>query len=333
MILELSEEYIPERLLFREKQVMQINEVFENYNRIGMGTNILILGVTGSGKTSIVKRVIEEKNNSIYISCSNRKTSHEVLKAFYEMKVKNQSTVLGETIKKLKEDPKIIIIDEIDKVRDLNQLMNDLNTIYRKTMIPIIIITIKRDILNKIPIDAKKTLFFERITLPSYNAIELKEILIDRIRTVNNENIKIPDGAVNFISAIASKQGSARVLMNITIRCLQKNNFTQKFIQNVYDELIKQDWLSFVNEINETEKEFLNKIIDKCDYKKEMSSESIQGSMKISPSRACQLIGTFEKYGVVTSRHENLGRAGGRRRLIKFASKDVYEEISKLLEI
>lgn len=332
MIIELSEEYIPKKVLFRDKQVMQIEEVFKNYKKFGMGTNLLIFGTTGSGKTTIIRKVIEKENQSVYVSCSDKKTAHSTLKAIFDIRVKNQSDVLKKTIEKLKENPMIIILDEIDKVRDLNNLMNDLNVIYRKTMIPIIIITMKRDILEKIPIDAKKTLFFERVALPSYNAYELKEILVDRIKSIKNENINIPEGSINFISAIASKQGSARVLMNITIRCIQKNNFTQVFIKSVYEEMIKQDWVGFTYEINEIEKDFLRCLVDCCDEKKEVSSETLQKVMGISPARASQLISTFEKYGVISSRHENLGRAGGRKRIIRFVCKEVFEEISPLFK-
>jgi len=330
MIIELSEEYLPEKILFRDKQIKQIKDVFENYKKFGMGTNLLILGTTGSGKTTIIKKVIEDENNSIYISCSNKKTAHEVLKALYNIKIRNQSDVLDKTIEELKEKPKIMIFDEIDKVRDLDNLMNDLNTIYRKTMIPIIIITMKRDILDNIPLDAKKTLFFERVSLPAYNAQELKDILKDRIISIKNFNVNISEGSINFISAIASQQGSARVLINITIRCIQKNNFTQEFIKRVYEEIVKQDWMGFVHEINESERNFLGHLIEFCDYKKEAQSEQIQKSMQVSPARISQLISTFEKYGVITSRHENKGRAGGRRRFIKFISEEVYKEIVPL---
>lgn len=333
MILELSEEYLPKEVLFREKEMMRIKEVFINFKKWGMGTNLLLLGVTGSGKTTIIKKVIEEENNSIYISGSSCNTAHKVISNICGIRTKDTADVLSRTIEELKKKPKIIIIDEIDKVKNLNQLMNHLNEIYRKTMIPIIIITLRRDILNKIPIDARKTLFFERIGLSSYNANELQAILNDRLSRISTELPEISEGAVNFIAAIASKQGSARVLMNIAIRCLQRNNFSQEYISSVYDELIKQDWLGFINEINETERAFLESLVDTCSAEEEIASEQIQKIMDISPARACQLINTFEKYGVVKSRHENLGRAGGRRRLIKFASKEIYSDIKILLSI
>ncbi|GAI40188.1 unnamed protein product, partial [marine sediment metagenome] len=48
-------------------------------------------------------------------------------------------------------------------------------------------------------------------------------------------------------------------------------------------------------------------------------------------ARISQLINTFERYSAIISRHENLGRAGGRRRFIKFASKEIYDELNKMM--
>ncbi|GAI40193.1 unnamed protein product, partial [marine sediment metagenome] len=146
-------------------------------------------------------------------------------------------------------------IDEIDKIKNINQLANDLNTIYRKTMIPIIIISLRRNIVEQMTSDVRKTLFFERIKLPSYNALELKDILKSRIKMIEKKLPGFDEGTINYISAIAARQGSARVLMNITLKCLQKNNFTKKFIEQIYMEMMKEDWVDFVNDINETEKE------------------------------------------------------------------------------
>lgn len=333
MIIQLSDDYLPEEVLHREEQMKVIRDIFKNFKKMGMGTNMLILGVTGSGKTTIIKKVIKEENNAIYISCSETQTPFKTIKKIFNLNISTHEQLLSRTIEELKKQPKILVIDEIDKIKNFSQLMNDLNTIYRKTMTPIIILTPKRDVLSQMPIDARKTLFFEKITLPSYNAVELQDILRSRINAMKLE-LKIEEGTINFISAIASKQGSARVLMNITLKCLQKNNFTQKFIESIYKSIMKEDWIDFVNDINETERQFLMVLLEKCSYSQDVVSETLQKEMGgLSSARISQLINTFERYAVVISRHENLGRAGGRRRLIRFTSKENYEELSKRMGV
>lgn len=332
MIVELSDDYLPEIVLHRDKQIKEIKQVFKNFKKFEMGTNLIILGVTGSGKTTIIKRIIQDENKSIYISGAETQTPFKTIKAICNLNIKTHGELLEKTIEKLKENPKILIIDEVDKVKNLNQLSNDLNTIYRKTMIPIILITLKRNIIEQMPSDVRKTLFFEKVKLPSYNANELKDILESRLNLIEKGLFNFDKCAINYISAIASRQGSARVLMNLTLRCLQKNNFNQKFIEEVYKDMMAEDWVDFVNDINETEKEFLRLLLERCDDKKEVTSEILERGMGgLTSARISQLINAFERYSAITSRHENLGRAGGRRRFVKFTTKEIYKELNKMV--
>ena len=95
--------------------------------------------------------------------------------------------------------------------------------------------------------------------------------------------------------------------------------------------MMKEDWIDFVNDINETEKEFLRNLLEKCDYEKEVTSEILQRKMLLSAARISQMINTFERYSAIVSRHENLGRAGGRRRFVKFATKEIFNELNKVI--
>ncbi|MHA1678553.1 MAG: AAA family ATPase [Promethearchaeota archaeon] len=310
-----------------------IREIFSNFKKYRSGTNLAILGVTGSGKTTIIKKIMEEENSSIYISGSETQTPYKTIKKIFNFNIKTNEELLKRTIERLKEEPAILIIDEIDKITRINQLFNDLNTIYRKTMIPIIIITIKRNIISEMPIDARKTLFFERINLPSYNAKELKDILVSRFKQIKINLPKISEGTLNYISAIAGQQGSARVLIHIALKCIQKRNFTHNFIDDIYKQMLKQDWFDFVDDVNETEREFLGYILESCDWENETTSEDLEKKMKFySKARISQLLNTFEKYSVIETYHKNLGRGGGRKRMIKFISKEIYKELKKMFD-
>jgi len=336
MIEELSDEYIPKEVLHREEQMSQIRDIFRNFKKNKTGTNLLLFGCTGSGKTTIIKKIIKEENNSIYISCDETGTSYKTLKSFFNLNEKTHQKLLERTIKELKKNPKIIVLDEIDKIsraEDFTKLMANLNTIYRKTMVPIILITLKRDILTNMKSDVRKTLLPEKINLPSYNAVELRDILTSRLENLKLD-LKIDEGVINYISALSARQGSARILMNIILRCIQKNTFSHDFIEEVYSNIIKEDWMDFMNDINESEKEFLRTLfILGCDYEKGISAESIEKYIKLTGARISQLINTFERYSAVKSWHENLGRAGGRRRFVKFASKEVYEDLGKFMGV
>lgn len=336
MIEELSDEYIPKEVLHREEQIFQIREIFQNFKKNKTGNNLILFGCTGSGKTTIIKKIIKEENNSIYISCDETETSYKTLKSIFNINTKTHQKLLELTIKELKKNPHILVFDEIDKIsraEDFKKFMANLNTIYRKTMVPIILITLKRDILTTMKADVRKTLLPEKITLPSYNAEELSDILRSRLSTMKLD-LSIEESIINYISALSARQGSARILMNLLLRCIQKNNFSYDFIDEIYSNIIKEDWMDFMNDINESEKEFLRTLfVLGCDDEKGIPAEEIERHLRLTGSRISQLINTFEKYSAVKSWHENLGRAGGRRRIVKFASKEVYEDLSKFMGI
>ena len=338
MLNQLSDEYLPTEILHRKEQIDEISECFDIFNKGKYGSQSLaILGVTGSGKSTIIRKIEEEKKNAIYINCAETKTAFKTLKAICGAKVKTHSDMLSKIIEFLKENPKIIILDEADKVTDLIILMNDLNVVYRKLMIPVILVTLKRDIVETLPSDVRKTFFFQKVNLPSYNAFELKDILISRLKIADIEVPELDEGKIAYIAAIAAQQGSARVLINITLRCLQRANFSEEYIGVVYDQITKEDWLDFVNGINHTEKVFLLFLLDNCDWEKEISSEYIQNNItfphgkKLSGGRISQLLNSFEKYSLISSRHNNQGRAGGRKRMVKFCTKENYQDLSKEL--
>jgi len=90
------------------------------------------------------------------------KTPYKTLQAICSSKVKTHSGMLQETLKFLKINKKIIVIDEADKIKNLNSLMTDLNVIKRKLEIPVILVTLKRNIVDQLPSDVRKTFFFQK---------------------------------------------------------------------------------------------------------------------------------------------------------------------------
>lgn len=329
MALQLSENYVPKRILFRDKELNELREVFNNFEKWKVGTNIALLGVTGSGKTTLLKQILKEKDNSVYISCLDTKSPCNTIKKICNSKKRTFSDVQSETVNMLKANPKIIILDEIDKVSNLTELFNCLNYIYRETQVPIIIATLKRDIIQKLPIDARNTLFFEKISLPSYNVSQLKDIILERISEMSIK-INIDDGALNYICALSGRQGSARVLIKLLLGCLQKDNFKQEFINSMFVRIMKEEMFGFIDDLNPTEREFINNIIVECGDSGEVKSCELEKLMNLTPGRISQLANIFEKYGVIASRIKNLGRMGGRQRYIKFISKEIFEDFVKI---
>lgn len=336
MIEVLNDEYVPEKLLHREEKIKELTKVFDNFNKVKMASNTIIIGVSGSGKTSIIKHVIRDKENFIFVSGNKTKTHVKTLKAIANSSKNYNGDVLDDVLEQLAENRRIIIIDEIHKISNLTKLFDDLNTIYRKTMVPIILLTCDRDIEKKMAQDAKLTLFFDKITLPSYNALEIQDILKDRINLLNIQ-INLPDSFVPYVSAVAARKGSCRAALQLLVRCLQSGNFTQKFIEDENDKLDKKEWESLYNDLNETEKRLLI-ILLRYAYHNENQELTIteiqkmlayEEGIKLTISMVSKMIDSFQEYGALSFRYKNMGRAGGRTRYVKFKTQETFEEISK----
>jgi len=334
-----SENYVPKKLLHREFELNEIKSIFDNFDKYNMGTNLIIRGVSGSGKTSLVRNIITERQNSLFISCRETKTAFKSLKSMFNYVGKRHiSDLISYIISYLKENRKILIFDEVDKLKDFSEFIDILNTIYRNTMIPIILVTVKFNLTSLMPDDAVKTLFFEKINLPSYKSSEIKDILENRIELSGLDKNNIPSHVVPLISAIAGKIGSCRVAISIFSRCLQRGNFDELFIKKVYEDLEKEDWFGFYQDLNETERNFLKILLEDlkpnevlgAGYLKKRLSE-YEGK-NYSLARISQIINLFENYSVLRSFHKNMGRGGGRKRYVKFFSEGIYKDILKSMD-
>ncbi len=332
MLKELMEHYNPDNILHRDVQIKSIRDIFKNFKKNGIASNILIMGVTGSGKTTSIKKVVDEENNNYFGSGSITKTSFRTLRAMFDLNCNTNERLLNEIISKLKINPKILIIDEVNRIEDIPAMFNSLNTIYRETGCPVILITNKRTIFDDMPNDARLTLLFDKIEFPSYNALELYDIIKNRIDLIQEKIPNVPKGSLRKICAIAGKESSARIVLSITLKCILADDFSEKYIDKIRDNLEKEDWRDFVAGLKPSEKEFLKNIVELQSTKKDIKPSDISKCMsRFTPARISQFITAFENYGIIESKYKNMGRGGGRSRTLNFASEEIYSNIEELI--
>lgn len=327
-----TESYLPKEILHRDDQLNEIRKIFDNFKKFGFGTNMIITGVTGSGKTTIIKKIIKERDNSIYINCLEYDSPVKALRSIFKTKSRDYSDVIADIKIKLKKTPKILVVDEPHRMSNYNRFIDALNFLYREFTFPIILVTNKRDFINTIHHDAKMTLNFERLSLPAYTASEIKDILNARLKIIK---VNLPDMNNLFVSKLAAysaKAGSCRTALSILQGCILSNTFTEESLDKFYKKLYDTDWGHFYNELNDTERKFLSALISCCDFKKECSSKDVSDklqefwSINITKGRTSQIMNLFADYSVIKSRHVN-GHAQGRTRMVKFCSKEVYESL------
>src|SRR3990170_5473085 len=126
----LTEAFVPTRLLHREGQIRELERCLSPALKNRSIENIFLMGTSGTGKTTIVKWILENyfEGMSAYVNCWKQRTTHEVL---MEILLSLQIPVHGreptgeltKTLEKAVQKKKIIVcLDEVDRLKDFDVL-------------------------------------------------------------------------------------------------------------------------------------------------------------------------------------------------------------------
>ncbi len=197
-------EFLPNIIKYRENQQKYIADCIKPLFQQRNGKNLLITGSPGIGKTAAAKfvlRELEEKGLDeeifpIYINCWKKDTAYKVVleicdKLKYKfIQGKHTSELIKDITKILNKKPVAIVLDEVDKLQDMQILYLLLEDINKKTLI---LITNELDFLASLDSRIRSRLTPEILEFKSYNFEETFGILKQRIeygfvKNVFNEN-------------------------------------------------------------------------------------------------------------------------------------------------
>ena len=232
--------FTPNKLPFRDKQIDEISQILSSSLHGAKPDNMFIYGKVGTGKTVTVNNVlgqlqefIAQSDNTLvdfaYINCRNHNSKYKVLlKAlakFFPSEdfIGYSSSFVYEKLLKYASQNRqlILVLDELDKVRDLDELIYALtrsNDELQTGGISLIGISNNLFLKDKLDVRTKSALLQREMVFPPYNAGELKAILFERIKMAFKEN-SVEDSAISFASALAAQEsGDARSAVMLMLR-------------------------------------------------------------------------------------------------------------------
>lgn len=238
----LQSNYSPSSIPHRDKQIESVASIMAPILRGERCSNLFLYGKTGTGKTLSVMYVCDEISKRakemevevqiMYLNCKLKKvsdTEYRILAALIEQ--------LGETIPSTglptqyvyskfielidsKKQLIVIVFDEIDqaikKISDsfLYTLLR-LNSELSKAQISIVGISNDVTFLENIDPRVRSSLGEEEILFPTYNAIQLQDILRGRSVEAFKENV-VDEGVIAKCSALAAREhGDARRALDL----------------------------------------------------------------------------------------------------------------------
>jgi len=231
--------YNPKNLPFRDRQIEEISQLLSISLQGAKPNNLFIYGKVGTGKTVTVNNVLAQLQEFIahngskvdfaYVNCRNHNTKYKAitkaLAKFYPQEdfIGYSSAFVYEKLLAYAGQGKqvILVLDEVDKVRDLDELIYALTRANDELeQGGIALIGISNNLFFKDKLDARtKSALLEReMVFPPYNASELKSILEERVKLAFKPN-SVQDSAINLASALAAQEsGDARAAVMLMLR-------------------------------------------------------------------------------------------------------------------
>jgi len=222
-----DEDYIPERILFREKQMERIAGNLTPILYNSRPINMLCLGTVATGKTTVVKYITSQIDAlTVYVNCQLNRSKQQVFLKIFE-KLYNFTPprgvsfqkVLMKILKKIVEDNKILllILDDLNFMDDEN-VKDIINTILKAHEevdgFKAGVIGVANDVGYVSRLSDLSLFHPDEIFFPPYDRGEIEVIIRDRIRLAFGFDA-ISDEALNKIVDETFKYSDLRYGMNL----------------------------------------------------------------------------------------------------------------------
>lgn len=235
----LHPEYIPETLPHRENEIKRLAEILLVALRGERPSNILIYGLTGTGKTAVAKYVVKHlvdkslglnvRLDYAYVNTRKVDTSYRVLATIASsigLRVPLTGLAISEVYRRYvnalnsRGGLNIVILDEIDyyvkkEGDDLLYKLVRINEELGDAHVVLIGITNDLNFVESLDPRIKSSLGEEEIVFPPYNAQELSDILNQRAEKAFKPGV-IDRETIDYCAALAAREhGDARRALDL----------------------------------------------------------------------------------------------------------------------
>lgn len=231
----LSPHYIPKDLPFREEQIREVMSIVSPALKGQKPRNLIIYGKTGTGKTSSIRRIMDEFANMEkdarmhYVNCRVYNSRYRIMQKImknYSPELDKAGFGLPTLYEKLLETTSkghqaVIVLDEIDMVKDLDELVYTLTRANDEADaggVSIIGISNKLSFKDVLDPRSRSSLYETEMVYPPYTSEQLRKILSQRVDGGFEKGV-VEDSAVNLAAALtAQESGDARYALKLLMK-------------------------------------------------------------------------------------------------------------------
>jgi len=232
-------DYIPECLPHREEQLKTVAAVLAPFLRGQRGSNLFVYGQTGTGKTAVVRFVLDKlerrseeagsNTRTCYLNCRIAGTEYRVLASLGQslgVDVPFTGLATTEVLSRFKESlssRRILLIAALDEIDAIVKEYGD-NLLYQLTRLNesltygrVSIIGISNDLRFKERLDARvlSSLSEEEVVFKPYTALEIQDILRERSAIAFQRGV-LEESALALCAAEAAREhGDARRALDL----------------------------------------------------------------------------------------------------------------------
>ncbi|MBI2580346.1 AAA family ATPase [Candidatus Woesearchaeota archaeon] len=189
----LDYDYQPKVVKYREAEMKQVAAAIRPLFQKRSGRNVFVYGPSGVGKTVAVRNLLQELEQEtddivpFYINCWKNDTTFKMLLEMcnainYRFTQNKRTEELFEVVKKeVNKKAAVFVLDEVDKIDDIDFLYNMIEEVFNKS---IILITNRKDWLAELDSRIKSRLTAEILEFRPYNLTETRGVLQQRMEFV-----------------------------------------------------------------------------------------------------------------------------------------------------